>query len=120
MSTVINFVVDAGSKFEGIATIQNEDGSLYDLTGLSIYSQMKKSFYSTRNVIDIQSSVHGNPIEGNILLELDPSVTQELPSLMTNTWVYDIESYDPNDPTLTKRVCEGIITINPNATKIPV
>lgn len=120
MATVINFVVDAGSKFEGIATIQNEDGTLYNLTGLNIYSQMKKSFYSTRNIIEIQASVYGNPIDGNILLELDPSVTQELPSLMTNTWVYDIESHDPNDVTVAKRVCEGVITINPNATKIPI
>ena len=56
MATVINFVVDAGSKFEGIATIQNEDGTLFNLTGFNIYCQMKKSFYSTRNVIDITSS----------------------------------------------------------------
>ena len=120
MATVINFVVDAGSKFEGIATIQNEDGTLFNLTGFNIYCQMKKSFYSTRNVIDITSSIYGDPLNGNIFLELDPSVTQNLPSLMTNTWVYDIEVHDPNDATLAKRVAEGIITVNPNATKIPV
>lgn len=120
MATVINFVVDAGSKFEGIATIQNEDATLFDLTGFDIYAQMKKSFYSTSNTIDIQASIYGDPLLGNIFLELDPSVTQNLPSLMTNNWVYDIEVHDPLDATLTKRVAEGVITVNPNATKIPV
>lgn len=93
---------------------------MFDLTGYDIYSQMKKSFYSTRNIIDINSSIYGDPINGNIFLELEPSVTQNLPTLMTNNWVYDIEVHDPNDATLTKRVAEGIIIVNPNATKIPV
>lgn len=90
------------------------------MTGYDIYSQMKKSFYSTRNTIDIQSSIYGDPLEGNIFLELDPSVTQNLPTLMTNNWVYDIEVHDPNDVSKAKRVAEGIIIVNPNATKIPV
>lgn len=120
ISTVINFVLDAGSKFEGIATIQNEDGTLFDLTGYNIYSQMKKSFYSNRNVVDISATIYGDPIEGNILLELKPSQTQELPTLMTNNWIYDIEVHDPSDANNTKRVAEGIITVNPNATKIPI
>lgn len=120
MATVINFVVDAGSKFEGIATIQNEDGTLFNLTGYNIYSQMKKSFYSNRNIVDIAASTFGDPVNGDILLELTPVQTQDLPTLMTNNWVYDIEVHDPNDTTAAKRVAEGVITVNPNATKIPV
>ena len=112
--------MDAGSKFEGIATIQNEDGSLFDLTGYDIYSQMKKSFYSNRNVVDIASSIYDDPVNGNILLELTPAQTQDLPTLMTNNWVYDIEVHNPLDVTDSKRVAEGVITVNPNATKIPV
>ena len=81
---------------------------------------MKKSFYSVRDIIDIQSSIYGDPINGNIFLELDPSVTQNLPTLMTNNWVYDIEVHDPLDVTNTKRVAEGMIIVNPNATKIPI
>ena len=121
MATVINFVLDAGSKFEGIATIQNEDGSLFDLTGFDTYCQMKKSFYSTNpnNIVTIETTVYGDPTLGNILLELDPAITQGLPTLMTNNWVYDVEVRDPNDATITKRVIEGVITVNPNTTQIP-
>ncbi len=120
MATVINFVVDAGSKFEGVATIQNEDGSLFDLTNYDTYAQMRKSFYSDRNIVEIQASVQGDPQNGEILLELDPSVTADLPTLISNNWVYDIEANNPLDATDVKRVCEGTITVNPNATKSPV
>ena len=120
MSTVINFVVDAGSKFEGVATIQNEDGTLFDLTNYDTYAQMRKSFYSDRNIVEIQASVQGDPQNGEILLELDPSVTADLPTLISNNWVYDIEANNPSDTNDIKRVCEGTITVNPNATKSPV
>ena len=120
MSTVINFVVDAGSKFEGVATIQNEDGTLFDLTNYDTYAQMRKSFYSDRNIVEIQASIQGDPQNGEILLELDPSVTADLPTLISNNWVYDIEANNPLDATDVKRVCEGTITVNPNATKSPV
>ena len=120
MATVINFVVDAGSKFEGVATIQNEDGSLFDLTNYDTYAQMRKSFYSDRNIVEIQASIQGDPQNGEILLELDPSVTADLPTLISNNWVYDIEANNPLDATDVKRVCEGTITVNPNATKSPV
>ena len=120
MSTVINFVVDAGSKFEGIATIQNEDGSLFDLTNYTPYSQMRKSFFSDRNVVNIPASIVGDPGNGEILLQLDPDVTADLPTLISNNWVYDIEARNPNDDADVKRVCEGVITINSNATKSPI
>jgi len=120
MATVINFVVDAGSKFEGVATIQNEDGSLFDLTNYDTYAQMRKSFYSDRNIVEIQASVQGDPQNGEILLELDPVITADLPTLISNNWVYDIEANNPLDATDVKRVCEGTITVNPNATKSPV
>lgn len=119
MATVINFVIDAGSKFEGIATIQNEDGSLFDLTGYDIYAQMRKSFYSTRNIININTSIFETPETGQVLLELDPDVTQLLPTLMTNNYIYDVEARNPNDSTDVKRILEGVITINPNVTQIP-
>jgi len=120
MATVINFVVDAGSKFEGVATIQNEDGSLFDLTNYDTYAQMRKSFYSDRNIVEIQASIQGDPQNGEILLELDPVITADLPTLISNNWVYDIEANNPLDATDVKRVCEGTITVNPNATKSPV
>lgn len=90
------------------------------MTGYDIYSQMKKSFYSNRNVIDIESTIYGDPLNGSILLKLTPEQTQELPTLMTNQWVYDIEVHNPLDITDKKRVVEGVITVNPNVTKIPI
>jgi len=119
MATVINFVVDAGSKFEGIASIVNEDGSLFDLSDYEPFAQMRKSFFSDRNVVEIQATIEGDPINGEILLELDPAVTADLPTLISNNWVYDIEARNPLDVTDVKRVAEGVITVNPNATKSP-
>jgi hypothetical protein len=115
MATVINFLIDQGTKFEGVATIQNEDGSIFDLTNYVPYAEMKRSYYTSAS-ITIQVSVYGNPADGNIQLILLPSDTN---NIAPGRYVYDVEVHNPNDVTDVKRVLQGVITVDPQVTKTP-
>ena len=115
MATVINFLVDQGTKFSGIATIQNEDGSIFDLTNYTPYAQMRRSYY-TSAFVTIGVSVYGDPTEGNIELILLPDDTN---GIRPGRYVYDVEVHNPADPNDVKRVLQGIITLDPQATRTP-
>lgn len=112
MSVQINFVVDQGTTFSATATIQNEDGSIFDLTGLTAHSQMRKSYY-TKTSIEITANVDGDPVDGNIKLTLLPNITN---NIRAGRYVYDVEVHDVTGDYV-KRVLQGIITVTPQVTK---
>lgn len=112
MAVQINFVVDQGTSFSAIATIKNEDGSLFNLTGLTPYSQMRKSYY-TKTAIEITAEVYGDPVNGDIKLSMPPSVTD---GIRAGRYVYDVEVHDATGDYV-KRVLQGIITVTPQVTK---
>lgn len=112
MASQVNFVIDQGTTFEAIATIDQEDGSVFDLNGLTPYSQMRKSYY-TKTAINIQASVYGDPVNGDIKLFLLP---EETDSIKAGRYVYDVEVHN-EDGTYVKRVMQGIITVTPQVTK---
>ena len=113
MATIINFTVDAGTSFEGIVTIQNEDDTIFDLTGLVPYSQMRISYYTSK-FTEIAAEVYGDPTNGQIRLSMIPSVTG---NVKPSRYVYDVEVHNPLDVDYVKRVLEGIITVYPQVTR---
>ena len=115
MAIQSNLIIDQGSKFETITTIQNDDGTPYDLTGKTPYAQMRKSYY-TSTAINITATVEGDPLNGQIKLTLIPSLTN---SIKAGRYVYDVEVHDDVDTENVKRIMQGIITISPNVTKTP-
>jgi hypothetical protein len=114
MAIAINFVMDQGTLFEAYATIENEDGSLFDLTGLTPYCQMRKSYY-TSSGHDINAEVDGDPLNGVVKLTLLPADSN---LVKAGRYVYDVEVHN-GDGTYVKRVLQGIITVNPQVTRIP-
>lgn len=112
MAIQVNFVVDQGTSFSAVVSVQNEDGSIFNLTGLTPYSQMRKSYY-TKSAIDITAEVEGDPTEGNIKLSIPPSVSN---SIRAGRYVYDVEVHDATGEYV-KRVLQGIITVSPQVTK---
>ena len=75
---------------------------------------MRKSYY-TNTSTDITAVVDGDPTEGNIKLSLLPAVSN---TLRAGRYVYDVEVHDATGDYV-KRVLQGIITIDPQVTKIP-
>lgn len=114
MAISINFVLDQGTTFEAIATIENEDGSIFDLTGLTPYCQMRKSYY-TNTAVNITAEIHGDPTNGEVKLSLLPSETD---SIRAGRYVYDVEVHDATGDYV-KRVLQGIITVYPQVTRTP-
>lgn len=115
MAININFVIDQGTKFSGIVTIQNEDGTVYNLTNKTPYSQMRKSYY-TSTFHTITAAIEGNPLDGKIRLTLTAA---ESGIIKAGRFVYDVELHDDLDVDDVKRVLQGIITISPQVTQIP-
>lgn len=115
MAISINFVLDAGTLFEVVATIENEDGTTFDLTGLEPYCQMAKSYYTTSK-IDIDAAIEGDPTLGQIKLSLIPTASD---GIKAGRYVYDVEVHKTADPDYIKRVLQGVITVNPQVTRLP-
>jgi len=113
MAIQVNFNVDQGSTFYAVATIQNEDGSLFDLTGFTPYSQMRKSYY-TKTAFEVLVSVENDdPASGNLRLTIPATVSN---SMRAGRYVYDVEVHKDSDESV-KRVMQGIITVSPQVTK---
>lgn len=115
MAISINFTVDQGAKFSGVVTIQNEDGTVYNLTGKTPYSQMRKSYY-TSSYHTIGAAVEGDPTLGKVRLTITAA---ESGLIKAGRYVYDVEVHDDVDTDDVKRVLQGIITVSPQVTQIP-
>jgi hypothetical protein len=75
---IINLYVDQGSDFHTELVLQNDDGSVIDLTGFDIYSQFRKSFNSSL-YYEFDCSIVGSPVLGEITLVLDGHDSSDIP-----------------------------------------
>lgn len=114
MSKQINLTVDQGTTFSHIFDVLNPDGTPFDLTGFTAYSQMKKSYF-TSTFHNLTVSVEGAATDGKLKLTILPSTTDPL---RAGLYVYDIEIHSDADPELINRVAEGTITLSPQVTRI--
>lgn len=105
--------VDQGSDFAVTIDLENDDGSLMNLSGYQIYSQFRKSYSSSTAYQFVCEIVDAN--RGKFQLKL-PGVTSS--SIRPGRYLYDVEIFNPTNNSKS-RVVEGIVTINPEITKIP-
>lgn len=103
--------IDQGSDFSTEITLENDDGTPLSLAGYSVYSQFRKSYGSSigYNFVAEVSSI----TEGKIKLSLLGSISSDI---RPGRYLYDVEISNGVSKT---RVLEGIITINPEITRIP-
>lgn len=111
MATTVYLDVDQGSDFASIIDLENDDNTAINLTGFTVYSQFRKS-YGSVNAYSFVASVY-SATEGKIQLSLLGSFTS---SIRAGRYVYDVEIVSANN--IRTRVIEGILTINPEVTKI--
>ena len=104
--------IDQGSDFTTIIELENNDGTPMDLRGFSVYSQFRKSYGSTV-AYQFEASIV-DQLNGKISLSLLGTVSS---SIRPGRYLYDVELM--NGTSSKTRVIEGIITINPEITKIP-
>jgi hypothetical protein len=104
--------IDQGSDFATEITLQNDDGTPMNISGFDIYSQFRKSYGST-TAYQFQAAIT-NGVQGKFTLSLAGSVSS---NIRPGRYLYDVEIVNLTPTKM--RVVEGIITINPEITKIP-
>ena len=108
MATKVNLVVDQGADFTTTLTLNNDDGSLFDLTDYTGASQIKKH-YTSSNSTNMSVTLNGNT--GIVTLTMNNSVTAAMTS---GRYVYDLELTDSAN--VVSRIVEGIVTVTPQVT----
>lgn len=113
MATTAYLDLDQGSDFVSEFTLENDDESLMNLLTFDIYSQFRKSYGS---VIGYNFNAQiVDPNNGKITVSLSG---EQSSALRPGRYLYDIEIKNRLTGVKT-RVVEGILTINPEVTKIP-
>jgi len=112
---IINLYVDQGSDFHTELVLQNDDGSIIDLTGFTIHSQFRKSFQSSL-YYEFDCSIVGAPVLGEITLVLSGSVSTDIPP---GRYLYDVEILDALN-NVQVRVIEGLVILTPEITRVAI
>ena len=108
MATPVNIVIDQGASYTNTITLNNDDGTLKDLTDYTVTAHIRRS-YNT-NTYTAFTCVK-NDLIGDITFSLTPVETNALKS---GRYVYDLEIASSAE---TLRVIEGIITVTPGVTR---
>lgn len=111
MATISNLYIDQGSDYGTVITVASGSGAPLNLAGYTIKSQMRKSYQSSV-AYDFTGSVL-DAANGQIRLTLTAAQTENIPP---GRWLYDVEITSSTGSK--KRVVEGIVTINPQITKV--
>ena len=115
MATIANLTIDQGTTVSIVVPVKNTDGTVKDLTGYTAYSQFRKSYYST--TYTTFTATHDSA-GGNITLALTDNgklIRCINTAVKAGRYVYDVETLTG---TTVARVQEGIITVNPEVTKV--
>lgn len=112
MATVAYLDIDQGSDFTVELNLENDDGTPMSLVEYAVYSQFRKSYSSTIGyTFDAEIEDAAN---GKISLTY---LGEDSSNIKPGRYLYDIELVHITGRKI--RVVEGIVTINPEITKIP-
>lgn len=107
-----NLIIEAGSNFSASITIDDVYQEIYDLSGYTAASQMRKSYYSSNAAATFVATI--NVGQGTITLELNSASTA---NIAPGRYVYDTIIID-NAHGVTTRVLEGTIDVSPRVTRV--
>lgn len=110
MAIKANIVIDQGADFSAAVDLVDVDGNVFNLTGYSIASQMRKN-YNSSAAVTFNASHNGTG--GQIQLFLNNSSTA---TIEPGRYLYDVEITSPGG--VKTRVVEGIVTVTPGMTRI--
>ena len=105
--------LEQGTTFTSQLTLADAYGNPYNLTGFTIASQAKKSYYSSNVYIQFTTSVY-NANNGVIQLSLDAPTSANVPA---GNYVYDVTIQQTSSGIVT-RVLEGKVYVSPGVTNI--
>jgi len=110
VATVSNLFVDQGADYSNIITVGTTTGSVLNLTGYTVKSQMRKSYGST-TAYDFTASVY-DAAAGKVRLQLTAAYASSIPA---GRYLYDIEITSSIGSKT--RILEGTVIVTPEITK---
>lgn len=112
MAEFVELFIEQGASFSTDVVISDANGASKNLTDYSVYSQIRKSYYSTTFVnFDVGIT---DPLDGSVEINLSPEVTK---TIQPGRYVYDVVIKNNVTGEVT-RIFEGVATILPQVTKI--
>jgi hypothetical protein len=111
MANFAELTIDAGTDYNEIITIQDDGtGNLINLTGYSISSQMRRSYYSVNATANFSCTIV-DAANGNVSISLSNSITA---NINPGRYVYDVKAVTPANSVV--RLIEGTATVTPRVT----
>lgn len=105
-----NLYLEQGTTFNATINVDDVYGSDYDLTGFTVSSQIRKSYYSSAPTATFSTSVNANT--GSITLSLNAAVTA---NIAAGRYVYDTLITNQNQEVT--RILEGVVDVSPRVTR---
>lgn len=110
MAVKAHLVVDQGTDFTANIELEDNSGSLMNLTGYTVAAQMRKNYNSSTAV---SFTATHNASGGTIFLTLTNSLSS---TIEPGRYLYDVEITSTGG--IKTRVVEGIVTVTPNMTRV--
>lgn len=105
-----NLYIEQGTTFSTTITLDDVYGDIYDLTGYTANSQIRKSYYSSNATATFAASI--NPSHGTVTLSLDSPTSA---NIAAGRYVYDATITDMSHNVT--RILEGVIDVSPSVTR---
>ena len=103
--------IEQGSDYVTTITLDDVDGTPFDLSDYTGKSQIRKSYYSANSTAEFIIQIT-DPPAGTIFMKLDANTTSDIAA---GRYVYDVAIKDTAN-TVT-RVLEGIVNVLPQVTR---
>jgi hypothetical protein len=112
MAAYVELYMDQGATFNNIINVTDDLTNDYmDITGYTIRSQMRRSYYSTNAAANLVCTIT-DASNGEITMTLAASNTS---NIKAGRYLFDLET--ENRSNVIVRLVEGIITVNPGVTR---
>lgn len=110
----LELYLEQGEDFSVSITLDGMSGYPYNLSNSIIKSDIRKSYWSANTTASFSANVANTEL-GVVTLSLSANVTQNINS---GRYVYDVFVTNTAEPTSRSKVLEGILHVEPSATKI--
>ncbi|CAB4170810.1 hypothetical protein UFOVP908_149 [uncultured Caudovirales phage] len=112
MAAYVELYMDQGASFTNTLTITDDvTNAPVDVTGYTITSQMRRSYYSANATANITCTIV-SANTGNVQMSMTPANTA---LIKPGRYLFDVETTDNNDYVV--RILEGIINVTPGITR---
>lgn len=112
MAAYVELYMDQGATFNNVINLTDDVTNRdIDISGYTIRSQMRRSYYSSNATVDLTCTIT-NALQGEVTLSLTPGQTA---NIKAGRYLFDVQTIDTANNVV--RILEGIMTVTPRITK---